>query len=93
MSTALATRPPNKHSSQSDPAVMGRKSSGLSHQIGESSSSSSSSSGDEDDEDEGVQVELLPDAGNGLGYSVSRAALPAPPVSGNDGRRRRSGRK
>lgn len=86
-SSAYASRPP-AHSSRSDPAMVGRKSSGLSREIGDSSTSRSSSSSDE----QGVQVEIRPEGPGGHDYSISRAPMPAP-ASGNEGRKRRGGRR
>lgn len=63
----------------SDPAVVGRKGSGLSQEV-ESSSGSS--------DDQGVQVEVLPEEKGG-GYAVSRSKAKG---SANEGRRRK-GRK
>ncbi|KAF2480541.1 hypothetical protein BDY17DRAFT_326436 [Neohortaea acidophila] len=104
-SSNLAGRPIAQHSSHSDPSIAGgpRRVSALSREVrGERSSSSSSSSGEEDEEDEdgedrrGVEVELMPAASssNGNSYSIKRVPVPSSaPVSGNEGRRRKSGRR
>lgn len=80
-SSPLAPRPAAQHASFSDPTMVARKVSGLSQEIDGSSSSSSS-------DDQGVQVDIVPDAAGGGGYSINRAPAPAP-SSGNEGRRRK----
>lgn len=87
--SSVLGRPVPGHSSQSDPAITGRKSSGLSREIGDSSTSRSSSSSSDE---QGVQVDLLPEGSGGEEYVRSRAPVPAP-VSGNEGRKRRGGRR
>ena len=88
-SSPLAHRPSPAHASHSDPSVTRRQGSGLSQEVDGSSSSSSSSS-----EDQGVQVEIVPEGGSGNGYTINRSlAQEPPPVSGNEGRKRRSGRR
>lgn len=90
-SSPLAQRPVPAHASHSDPPVSMRKtSSGLSRsQAVDRSSSSTSSSSD----DQGVQIEIVPDAAGGTGYSINRAPVPPSAVSGNEGRRRKERRR
>lgn len=93
-----ASRPVPTHSNRSDPvSAGGRKTSGLSREIGDSSTSRSSSSSEEEDEDEdededGVQVDILPDEAEERGYEVRRSPISGAQVKGNEGRKR-SGRR
>ena len=77
----LAARPGAHPMHYSDPAVAGRKGSGLSQEVDSRSASSGSSS-----DDQGVQVEVLADA-RGNGYSVGKTSTKA-----SDARRRKSRR-
>ena len=91
---SLASRPLPAHSSQSDPAILGRRQgSGLSRELvgGDSSSTSRSSSSSSGSDRQGVQVDLLPE-GVGDEYAVARVPAPAP-SSGNEGKKRRGGRR
>ena len=81
----LAARPAATHASYSDSAMAARKGSGLSQEVEGSSGSSSS-------DDQGVQVEIVPDATGGSGYSINRATSQAL-VGGNEGRRRKERRR
>jgi len=91
-SSPLAPRRPEPHAVYSDPPGHGRRGSVLGR--GREADASSSSSSD----DQGVQVDIVPDAGGGSGYTISRApAGPVVPVqvaspSSNEGRRRKGRR-
>ncbi|KAK3700007.1 Prenylated Rab acceptor 1 [Vermiconidia calcicola] len=85
----LATARPAAAHAYSEPTMAAaRKGSGLSREVDGGSSSASHSSSD----DQGVQIEIVPDVAGGSGYSINRAPAPAL-ASGNEGRRRRSGRR
>ena len=90
-SSPLAQRPVPTHASHSDPNMPARKGSGLSQSQEVDGSNSSSASSD----DQGVQIEILPDATGGSGYSISRAPVRTSPptASGNESRRRNGGRR
>lgn len=91
-SSPLAPRPGPGHASYSDPAIAGRSSSGLRRQFnGDTTESSGSGNGSSDDA--GVQVDILEDERAGSGYTISRAPAAAPTSSGNEGRKRRAGRR
>ncbi|KAK4561096.1 hypothetical protein LTR86_005051 [Recurvomyces mirabilis] len=77
-SSSPLARPEAQHHAYSDPA---RRVSSLGQELERTSSSSS--------EDQGVQVDIVPDAVGG--YSINRAATSA--GAGNEGRRRKSGRR
>ncbi|KAK5122422.1 hypothetical protein LTR85_004006 [Meristemomyces frigidus] len=81
-SSPLAPRPTAQHAA-SDPAVSGRKVSSLGQELERTSSSSS--------DDQGVQVNIVPDAGGG--YSINRAPAGPAAATGNEGRRRKGGRR
>lgn len=104
-SSPLAPRPAAQHSSHSDPTLASaRKPSGLGRAVEfsarPSSSDSGSGSGSSDDQGVSVQVNILPDAGSAAGYEIKRVPVPVPVsvpgaavVSGNESRKRRSGRR
>lgn len=78
----------------SDPAVAGRKGSGLSQEVGgdtTTGSSGSSSGSGSGSEDQGVTVEVHADGGRGNGYSVSGSGAKTA-VKGNEARRRKGRR-
>jgi hypothetical protein len=77
-SSPLAARPVPYPMHYSDPAVVGRKASGLSQEVDSGSTTSGSSS-----DDQGVEVEVLPDA-RGNGYTVGKTSTKA-----SDARRRK----
>ncbi|KAK4540237.1 hypothetical protein LTR36_009642 [Oleoguttula mirabilis] len=84
-SSPLAPRPTAQHA-VSDPAGSARKVSSLGQELERTSSSSS--------DDQGVQVNIVPDAAGG-GYSINRApaGAGAAAAAGNEGRRRKAGRR
>ena len=93
-SSPLAQRPLPARTNSSDPAVgIVKRASGLSQEVGDTSESSQSSTSSDD---QGVMVNILATGENG--YSISRAPVPnatagAQSPSGNEGRRRKGGRR